>query len=77
MAKNSENIPDHISESLSIIFCEFSGSRIRCLVDPGSGILDGKIPIPDPQHWKTALEIMWEETGTVCFSPSHPYTSNS
>ncbi len=75
MAKTSENIPDHISESFVKIFgventeilCCGSGSRIRCLVDPGSEILDGKILIPDSQHWKTALEIMWEERWTVCF----------
>jgi hypothetical protein len=41
------NIPDHISESLETTFRSGSGN----LFDPGSRIRDGKIRIPDPQHW--------------------------
>jgi hypothetical protein len=50
------NIPNHISESLETIFWvkihkffdEGAGPGSGNLVDPGSGILDGKIRIRDP-----------------------------
>jgi hypothetical protein len=48
------NILDNISESLDTLFWVKNTSGIRDLLDPGSGIRDGKIwirnNIPYPQH---------------------------
>ncbi len=63
------NIPDHISENLETILWCVSGSGIRNLFDPGSGIREGKkfgsgINIPDPQHWGSYFFVEKDEQKT-------------
>jgi hypothetical protein len=82
-SESGMSIPDHISENLEIIFCVKntyillcgSGSGIRNLFDPKSGIRDGKIRIPDKHPGSATLALrhlflLWGEDGSIREEPS-------